>query len=102
MYLKNKLTGSCLGDEAILDSKNFEGIIILIMFLQRCKQTSVNQETGVEDKTGPIDILRKYRAPRGPTHANFGQHLIPLQKSGKVHVGDTIQIIEKKRELLQS
>ena len=76
--------------------------ITYLLYLQRCKQTSVNQETGVEDKTGPIDILRKYRAHRGPTHANFGQHLIPLQKSGKVHVGDTIQIIERKRELLRS
>ena len=67
------------------------------MYLQRCKQTSVNQETGVEDKIGPIDILRKYRAPQGPTHANFGQLLIPLQKTGKVRVGDTVQIIERKR-----
>ena len=65
--------------------------------MQRCKQTSVNQETGLVDKIGPIDILRKYRAPQGPTYANFGQHLIPLQKSGKVHVGDIIQIIERKK-----
>ena len=65
--------------------------------MQRCKQTSVNQETGILDKTGPVDILRKYRANRGPTHANFGQHLVPLQRSGKVRVGDTVKIIERKK-----
>lgn len=63
----------------------------------RCNMTGVNQETGVADKTRPNNILRKYRAPQGPIQASFGQHLIPLQKSGKVHVGDTIQIIERKR-----
>ena len=65
--------------------------------MQRCKQTSVNQDTGKMDKTGPVDILRTYRAPRGPTHANFGQLLIPLQRPGKIHVGDTVQIIERKK-----
>ena len=59
--------------------------------------TGVDQETGVVDKLGPLDVLRTYRAPRGPLHAKFGQLMIPLQQSGKVRVGDVVQIIERKK-----
>ena len=39
--------------------------------------TAVQQDTGV--KLGPLDVLRTYRAPAGPTHAMFGQLILPLQ-----------------------
>ena len=59
--------------------------------------TGVDQETGDVDKLGPLDVLRTYRAPRGPLHAKFGQLLVPLQQSGRVRVGDIVQIIERKK-----
>ena len=59
--------------------------------------TGVDQETGEVDKLGPLDVLRTYRAPRGPLHAKFGQLLIPLQHSGKVKVGDIVQVMERKK-----
>ena len=59
--------------------------------------TGVDQESGEVDKLGPLDILRTYRAPNGPLHAKFGQLMIPLQRSGKVRVGDVVQILERKK-----
>lgn len=59
--------------------------------------TAVNQDTGVVDKLGPLDILRTYRAPGGPTHAMFGQLMLPLQTGGIVRVGDKVTIMEKKK-----
>ena len=64
---------------------------------QRCKMTAVNQDTGEIDKLGPLEILRGYRAPGGPLHARFGQLMIPLQAGGRVRVGDTVEVIERKR-----
>ena len=58
--------------------------------------TGIDQTTGEHDKLGPLEILRSYRAPRGPAHAMFGQLLIPLQ-AGKVRVGDIVQVLEKKK-----
>ena len=66
--------------------------------MQRCKVPGINQETGEVDKLGPIEILRTYRAPRGPTHAMFGQLLIPLQTGGIVRVGDTVTVLERKKK----
>lgn len=65
--------------------------------MQRCKVTGINQDTGEQDKLGPLEILREYRAPRGPTHAMFGQLMIPLQAGGKVKLGDPVEIIDKKK-----
>ena len=59
--------------------------------------TGVDQGSGEVDKLGPLDILRTYRAPKGPLHAKFGQLMIPLQRSGKVRVGDVVQILERKK-----
>lgn len=59
--------------------------------------TGINQDTGEVDKLGPLDILRTYRAPRGPAHARFGQQMIPLQRTGKVRVGDVVKIMEWKK-----
>ena len=59
--------------------------------------TGVDQESGEVDKLGPLDILRTYRAPKGPLHAKFGQLMISLQRSGKVRVGDVVQILERKK-----
>ena len=64
---------------------------------QRCKTTAVNQDTGEIDKLGPLEILRGYRAPGGPTHARFGQLMIPLQAGGRIRVGDTVEVIERKK-----
>ena len=64
---------------------------------QRCKMTCIDQDTGNQDKMGPLDILRIYRAPLGPTHANFGQLLIPLQSGTKVRVGDRVEVLELKK-----
>ncbi len=60
--------------------------------------TGINQETGEQDKLGPLEILRAYRAPRGPTHAMFGQLMIPLQAGGRVRLGDAVEVIEKKKK----
>ena len=58
--------------------------------------TGVDQESGETDKLGPLEILRGYRAPRGPTHAMFGQILVPVEVGGKVRVGDSVQVLKKK------
>jgi uncharacterized protein YcbX len=59
--------------------------------------TGIDQDTGEVDKLGPLDILRTYRAPQGPGHARFGQQMLPLQRTGKVRVGDVIKIMEWKK-----
>ncbi len=58
--------------------------------------TGINQDTGEQDKLGPLEILRAYRAPRGPTHAMFGQLMIPL-KYGTIRVGDRIAVMGIKK-----
>ena len=58
--------------------------------------TAVHQDTGVIDKLGLLDVLRTYRAPAGPTHAMFGQLMLPLQVGGKVRVGDEVTVMERK------
>ena len=68
-----------------------------ISAIQRCKLTSVDQETGEIDKFGPIDMLRTYRAPRGPTHACFGRKLVPLKPQSTVSIGDKVEIIERSK-----
>ena len=65
---------------------------------QRCKMTAVHQDTGVTDKLGPLDVLRTYRAPAGPTHAMFGQLMLPLQVGGKVRVGDEVTVMDRKKK----
>ena len=57
--------------------------------------TGIDQTTGAVDKVGPLEVLRSYRAPRGPAHAMFGQLLIPLQ-TGTVHIGDTVTVMDTK------
>ena len=59
--------------------------------------TGINQDTGEEDKLGPLEILRQYRAPKGPTHAMFGQLMIPLQAGGKIKIGDIVTVLDKKK-----
>ena len=59
--------------------------------------TGINQDTGEEDKLGPLEILRQYRAPKGPTHAVFGQLMIPLQAGGKIKIGDVVTVLDKKK-----
>ena len=59
--------------------------------------TGINQDTGDEDKLGPLEILRQYRAPDGPGHAKFGQYMIPLQKGSKVKLGDTVTVLDRKK-----
>ena len=59
--------------------------------------TGINQDTGEEDKLGPLEILRQYRAPKGPTHAMFGQLMIPLQADGKIKIGDIVTMLDKKK-----
>ena len=59
--------------------------------------TGINQDTGQQDKLGPLEILRTYRAPQGPTHAMFGQLMIPLQAGGQVKIGDPVEVLEKKK-----
>lgn len=61
--------------------------------------TGIDQDTGEVDKLGPLDVLRTYRAPAGPTHAMFGQLLIPLQSGGRVRVGDRVTVVERKKNV---
>lgn len=58
--------------------------------------TGIDQTSGLVDKVGPLEILRIFRAPQGPTHAMFGQLLIPLQP-GTVRLGDQITVLELKK-----
>lgn len=69
---------------------------------QRCKMTCIDQDTGKQDKLGPLDILRIYRAPQGPTHANFGQLLVPLQSGTRVQIGDKVEVLERKKSNVTS
>lgn len=66
---------------------------------ERCKMTGINQLTGEIDKHGPLEVLREYRAPRGPGHAEFGQLLIPLETSGQITVGDKVTILDHKKRV---
>ena len=59
--------------------------------------TGIDQDTGAQDKLGPLEILRGYRAPRGPTHAMFGQLMVPLQAGGRIRVGDAVEVLERKK-----
>ena len=61
--------------------------------------TGVDQETGEVpvDIVGPLDIQCAYQAPKGPLHTKFDQLMIPLQRTGKVRVGDTVQFLERKK-----
>ena len=59
--------------------------------------TGVDQDTGEVDKLGPLEILRQYRAPAGPAHAQFGQFMIPLQKGGAIKLGDTLTVLDRKK-----
>ena len=68
--------------------------------MQRCKMTCNNQDTGEKDKFGPLDMLRTYRAPKGPTHAMFGMKLVPLKPEGVIRVGDTVTVLERRKKVL--
>lgn len=59
--------------------------------------TGIDQDTGEEDKLGPLEILRQYRAPGGPTKAQFGQLCLPLQQGGAISLGDTLTILDRKK-----
>ena len=59
--------------------------------------TGINQDTAEQSKLPPLDILRSYRAPQGPTKAKFGQLLIPLRNGGKIRVGDRVIVLETKK-----
>ena len=75
-------------------------IVLLLksaLALQRCKMTGVDQESGEVDKIGPLEILREYRAPRGPGKAEFGQLLVPLTTGGTVSVGDPVKVLDRKK-----
>ena len=58
--------------------------------------TGIDQLTGEVDKHGPLHVLREYRAPRGPGHAEFGQHIIPLSLGGQLQLGDKVKVISLK------
>ncbi len=64
--------------------------------MQRCKITGIDQCSGVVDKIGPLEVLRSYRAPRGPGHAMFGQLMAPLCH-GTVRLGDKVTVMERKK-----
>ena len=59
--------------------------------------TGIDQRTGEVDNLGPLEVLRGYRAPRGPGHALFGQLLLPLGLGGRIRLGDTVQVLERKK-----
>ena len=65
--------------------------------MQRCKVTGIHQDTAEQLKVPPLDILRTYRAPRGPAHAQFGQLLLPLKAGGKIRIGDPVIVLEYKK-----
>lgn len=65
--------------------------------MQRCKVTGIDQHSAAVDKIGPLEVLRSYRAPRGPGHAMFGQLMAPLRQ-GTVRVGDKITVMDKKKK----
>ncbi|XP_003388659.1 PREDICTED: mitochondrial amidoxime-reducing component 1-like [Amphimedon queenslandica] len=74
-----------------------EAPILLYSENHRCKVPSVNQETGVPDKVGPLDILRQYRAPGGPDKALFGMFGLVLQAGRTVNLGDKINVLELRK-----
>ena len=59
--------------------------------------TGIDQDTGEEDKLGPLEILRQYRAPSGPTKAMLGQLCLPLQTGGTISVGDMLTVLDRKK-----
>lgn len=67
--------------------------------MQRCKMTCNNQDTGEVDKYGPLDMLRTYRAPKGPAHAVFGMKLVQLKPEGVIRVGDKVKVVERRKRV---
>ena len=60
--------------------------------------TCIDQETGEQDKFGPLDMLRTFRAPDGPAHAKFGRGIAPLHYPATIHVGDKVTVLERVKK----
>jgi uncharacterized protein YcbX len=63
----------------------------------RCTIPTVLPDTGTRRKSGePLRTLRRYRmrASDGPY---FGQNLIHQSIAGRIRVGDTIEVLERKK-----
>ena len=59
----------------------------------RCIMTTTDQFTGERGKE-PLRLLATYRRDAAdPTDVNFGQNLIHETKSGRLRVGDTVEIL---------
>ncbi len=60
----------------------------------RCVVTTINQETGAAGKE-PLKTLSSYRSKNNKVY--FGQNVL-MRGKGKIHVGDTIEIIKEKEQ----
>lgn len=74
-------------------------LVFSFSLMQRCKMTCNNQDTGVMDKFGPVDMLRTYRAPTSPNRAMFGMMMSPLKPEGVIRVGDKVTVLERSKRV---
>ena len=64
----------------------------------RCKQSCTNQETG-QVSSEPIETMRSFRALGDSNDVFFAQNAIPLGKTGKIKVGDSVRVLERGEPL---
>lgn len=60
----------------------------------RCVLTTVDQSTGVKEGKEPLKTLSSYRNRNG--NVLFGQNLIAESTGGTIHMGDTVEVLERK------
>lgn len=62
----------------------------------RCLITTLDPWTGETGGAEPLRTLATYRRDRDkPTHVNFGQNVIHLAPTGRIRVGDPVEILDE-------
>lgn len=70
-------------------------LFAIVKACPRCKQSCTDQETG-KVSSEPVETMRTFRALNNDNNdVFFAQNAIPLGKTGKIKVGDTVRILER-------
>ena len=91
------IAGSYSYEEDTMEHFKINGINFFgVKLCARCAITTTNQETGTTAKE-PLRTLAKYRATNNKVL--FGQNIL-CGEEGVVYVGDTVEIIKRKPEII--
>lgn len=71
-------------------------LFAIVKACPRCKQSCTDQETG-EVQAEPVETMKSFRALSDENKEDvfFAQNAIPLGRSGKIQVGDSLRILER-------